>query len=301
MSSPDPEWGPRMGKVFMKSRRFVVTVTMVFIFSFFSGGIILSGISWAEEFSVPGLIEAWAQVTMKAKVSGTLGSIPAKEGDHVKEGSVLLELENQKEKAMIKLAEARLEKTKAALMEAKVVLQNSKKDLERKEMMKEIIPKKDLENARDLVLQHEASVSGKEGEVKEGEAELRLRTVELENTLIKAPFDGIVSQIPVRAGETVAALSTPICEVVHLDTLYVQVAVPIQYLPLLEKGMKVSIRVEKEMLSFNKRFVGEIWYINPIVDPTSRRFKVKVLLRNPHPMVRPGMIAEVLFPISSKR
>jgi len=278
-----------------------MTVMMVFIFSFFSGGIILSEISWAEELSVPGLIEAWAQVTMKAKVSGTLGSIPVEEGDRVKEGSILLELENQKEKAVIKLAEARLEKAKAALMEAKVVLQNSKKDLERKEMMKEIIPKKDLENARDLVLQHEASVFGKEGEVKEGEAELRLRTVELENTLIKAPFDGIVSQIPVRAGETVAALSTPICEVVHLATLYVQVAVPIQYLPLLEKGMKVSIRVEKETLSLNKRFVGEIWYINPIVDPTSRRFKVKVLLRNPHPMVRPGMIAEVLFPMSSKR
>jgi RND family efflux transporter MFP subunit len=274
---------------------------MVFIFSFLFGWVMFFGICQAEELSVPGLIEAWAQVTMKAKVSGTLGSIPVEEGDSVKEGSILLELENQKEKAMIRLADARLEKAKAALMEAKVVLQNSKKDLERKEMMKEIIPKKDLENARDLALQHEASVSGKEGEVKEGEAELRLRTVELENTLIKAPFDGIVSQIPVRAGETVAALSTPICEVVHLDTLYVQVAIPIQYLPLLEKGMKVSIRVEKETLSLNKRFVGEIWYINPIVDPTSRRFKVKVLLRNPHPMVRPGMIAEVLFPMSSKR
>jgi RND family efflux transporter MFP subunit len=219
----------------------------------------------------------------------------------VKEGSILLELQNEREKAMIQLAEARVEKAKASLLEAQVVLQNSKKDLQRKEMMKDVIPKKDLENAQDQVLQYEANVMVKEGEIKEAEAELHLRTVELENTRIKAPFEGMVTQIPVKAGETVAALNTSICDVVQLDRLYVQVAVPIQYLPLLEKGMKVSIQVEKDTLPFNKKFEGEIWYINPIIDPTSRRFNVKVLLRNPHPLVRPGMVAEVLFPMPSKK
>jgi RND family efflux transporter MFP subunit len=274
---------------------------MVLIFSFLSGWIILSGVSWAEEFSVPGLIEAWAQVTMKMKVSGTLGPIPIEEGDRVKEGDILLELQNDREKAMIQLAKARVEKAKASLLEAQVTLENSKKDLQRKEMMKDVIPKKDLENAQDLVLQNEAKVMVQEGEVKEAAAELRLRTVELESTQIKAPFDGIVTQIPVKAGETVAALNTSICDVVHLDRLYVQVAVPIQYLPLLEKGMKVSIQVEKDTILFHKKLGGEIWYINPIVDPTSRRFKVKVLLHNPHLLVRPGMIAEVFFPMPSKR
>ena len=262
---------------------------------------VLLGFSYAQEFAVPGLIEAWAQVTMKMKASGTLRPILIEEGDRVKEGSVLLELENDREKAMIQLAEARVEKAKASLSEVRVLLQNSKKDLERKEMMKEVIAKKELENAQDQVLQSEANVRVKEGEVKEAEAELRLRIVELESTQIKAPFEGIVTQIPVKAGETVAALNTSICDVVRLDRLYVQVAVPIQYLPILGKGMKVGIRVEKETLAFNKRFEGEIWYINPIVDPTSRRFNVKVLLRNPHSLVRPGMVAEVLFPIPSKK
>ena len=262
---------------------------------------VLLGFSYAQEFAVPGLIEAWAQVTMKMKASGTLRPILIEEGDRVKEGSVLLELENDREKAMIQLAEARVEKAKASLSEVRVLLQNSKKDLERKEMMKEVIAKKELENAQDQVLQSEANVRVKEGEVKEAEAELRLRIVELESTQIKAPFEGIVTQIPVKAGETVAALNTSICEVVRMDRLYVQVAVPIQYLPILGKGMKVGIRVEKETLAFNKRFEGEIWYINPIVDPTSRRFNVKVMLRNPHSLVRPGMVAEVLFPIPSKK
>jgi RND family efflux transporter MFP subunit len=284
----------------MESRR-LLGRTVAAIIIFFLGCGILFGICEAEEFTIPGLIEAWADVTMKMKVSGTLGPIPIEEGDRVKEGTILLELENSREKAMIQLAEARVEKAKASLLEAQITLQNSKKDLQRKEMMKDVIPQKDLENARDQVLVNEANAMVKEGEIKEAEAELHLRSVELENTQIRAPFDGVVTQIPVKAGETVAALNTSICDVVQLDKLYVQLAIPIQYLPFLVKGMKVSVQVEKDMLPFNKRFEGEVWYINPMVDPASRRFNVKVLLRNPNPLVRPGMVAEVLFPVPSKK
>lgn len=269
-------------------------VILVGLFLFF---ILIPRAESADGFSVQGLVEAWAQVNnMKAKVSGTIGAIKVLEGENVKEGHVLLELENSRENAMLKLAEARLEKARAGIKEAKVVLQNSKKDLERKEIMKEVIPQKEYENARDLVLQYEASILVKEGEIKEGEAEVLLRTAELGNTQIRAPFNGTVTQIHVKAGETVSALNTPICDVVHLDRLYVQVSVPIQYLTMLKKGMKVGIGVERDTPLFAKRFGGEIWYVNPVADPTSRRFKVKVLLRNPNHLVRPGMIVEVFFP-----
>ena len=283
----------KLDRLFGKTRAFILASLLIWVTSV--------GVCRGEEFSVPGLIEAWAQVTMKAKASGTLGPIPVEEGDLVKEGAVLFELENHKEKAMIRLAEARVEKAKASLAEVRVTLQSSRKDLERKEMMKEVIPKKELENARDLVLQHEATVKVREGEIREAEAELHLRNVELESTLIRAPFDGVIAKIHVKAGETVAALNTSICDVVHLKKLFVQVSVPLPYLPALEKGMKVSIRVEKDAQIFDRRFGGEIWYVYPIVDPASRRFQVKVLLPNPHSLVRPGMIAEVLFPVPTKK
>lgn len=255
----------------------------------------------AEEWSIPGLIEPWAQAIMKMKVSGTIGFIHVEEGQWVKEGDLLIELQNQRERAMLELAEARVSKAKASLLEAQVVLDNSRKDLERKELMKEVIPQKEYENARDKVLQSEAIFKIKEGELKEAEAELNLRKVELENTQLRAPFDGMITEIMVKGGETVAGLQSSICEVVQLDKLYVQVAVPLQFLPVLEKGMKVGVKVEKEAFPSLKRFVGEIYYINPMIDPASRRFKVKVYLGNPHPLIRPGMTAEVLFPSPSKR
>src|SRR3990170_8440277 len=116
---------------------------IVSIFIFVLGLGISHEVCRAGEFSAPGLIEAWAQVTMKAKVSGSVGRLLVEEGDQVKEGSILLELDNNREKAIIQLAEARLAKAKAGLLEVKVALQNSKKDLERKEMMKEVIPRKE--------------------------------------------------------------------------------------------------------------------------------------------------------------
>jgi RND family efflux transporter MFP subunit len=256
----------------------------------------LAGAARGEEFAVPGLIEAWNQVTMKTKVNGTVGAINVREGEDVKKGMVLVELENAREKAAIKLAEASLDKAKAALAEARVSLQNSRKDLERKEMMKDIIAKKDYENAKDAVLQNEANVSGREGEVKEAEAMLLLRTAELGNTMVRAPFDGTVTDVQVKLGETVAEVNTPICDVAFLDTLYIQVAVPVQYLPRLKRGSKVSVKIEKESPLFTKRFSGEIKYVNPIVDPTSRRVRIKVVLHNPSRLIRPGMVAEVIFP-----
>lgn len=266
----------------------------------------LSGIfqipsSQGGELSLPGLIEAWSQTTMKMKVSGTIGFLHMEEGQRVREGDLLLELQNEREKALLELAEARVNKAKASLLEAQVLLENSRRDFERKELMKEVIPQKDYENARDKVLQSEAIFKIREGELKEAEAELRLRMVELEYTQLRAPFDGMIIEVPIKRGETVAALQTPICEVVQVDKLYVQVAVPLQFLPVLEKGMKVGVKVEKEVFPSLRRFVGEIYYIHPMVDPTSRRFKVKISIRDSHPLIRPGMTVEVLIPISSKR
>ncbi len=71
-----------MRKVFMKNQRSIIKAVLFFGFLLF---LIKTPMATAQtqEFSAPGLIEAWAQVTMKAKTSGSIGSIEVKEGDHV--------------------------------------------------------------------------------------------------------------------------------------------------------------------------------------------------------------------------
>jgi cobalt-zinc-cadmium efflux system membrane fusion protein len=264
-------------------------VIILFIVVTFAGPV------FAEELSVAGLVEADASVQMRAKASGTVGRIKVKEGDQVKEGVVMVELENKREKAFIELARAKIESARAGIAERRIALESSKKELERKEMMKTVIARKELENAQDHVLQYEAAVLLKENELHEAQAELNLRKAELENTYLRAPFDGVVTAIHVEEGETVRALEDLICDVYSLKKICVKAAIPVDFIKFVDQETPVSVQVEKEIELSGKRLKGKVQYINPTVEPTSRTFGARIEILEPDRLVRPGMRANVIF------
>jgi RND family efflux transporter MFP subunit len=256
---------------------------------------VLAGHAAAEELSLVGIVEADASVRMKAKGSGTVARIMVEQGDKVTRNMVIVELQNTREKALIELAKTKVESARAGIEERKIALQNSRKDLERKEIMKEVVARKELENAQDLCLQYEAVVQLRENELREAEAELHLREAELENTYIRAPFDGMVTEIHVEQGETVRALEDPICDVFNMKKLFVRVAVPIGLIKFIDKKTPVSVDVEKELGLSDKRLKGEVDYINPTVEQTSRTSHARIQIFDSDRMVRPGMKANVIF------
>ncbi|MBW1895532.1 MAG: efflux RND transporter periplasmic adaptor subunit [Deltaproteobacteria bacterium] len=257
--------------------------------------VVAAGQAFAEELSVAGLVEASANVQMKAKASGTIGRIKVNEGDKVKEGIIIAELENKREKAFIELARAKIKSARMAIDERKIALESSRKELERKEMMKSVIARKELEIAQDHVLQYEAGVLLKENELQEAQAELNLRKAELENTYLRAPFDGVVTAIHVEEGETVRALEDPICDVFSLEKMFVKVAIPVGFIKFIDQKTAVSVQVEKEIDLSGKRLKGKVQYINPTVEPTSRTFGARLEILEPDRLVRPGMRANVIF------
>jgi RND family efflux transporter MFP subunit len=254
-----------------------------------------AGQAFAEDLSVAGLVEADASVQMRSKTSGTIGRIKVQEGDQVKEGVVMVELQNKREKALIELARAKMESARLAITERKIALESSRKELERKEMMKTVIARKELENAQDNVLQYEAALLLRENELQEAQAELNLRKAELENTYLKAPFDGVVTEIYVEEGETVRALEDPICEVFSLKKMFVKVAIPVGFIKFVETKTAVSVQVEKEIALSGKRLKGKVHYVNPTVEPTSRTVGARIEILDPDRFVRPGMRANVIF------
>ena len=161
--------------------------------------------------------------------------------------------------------------------------------------MKDVVARKELENAQDLCLQYEAVVQLKENELREAEAELNLREAELDNTYIRAPFDGVVTEIHVERGETVRALEDPICDVFDMRKLFVRVAVPIGLIKFIDKKTPVSVEVEKELGLSDKRFKGTVDYINPTLEPTSRTSHARIQILDPNRLVRPGMKANVIL------
>jgi RND family efflux transporter MFP subunit len=249
----------------------------------------------AREVVVRGTIKSTADVTMMAKVHGTVSRILIKDGEAAKKGDIIMEIENAREKAALALAVSKLGSARASLKEIEVVLENSRKDLKRKEMMKDIIAPKEYENARDQVMQHEAVLATRQADVSQAEAEVKVREAEIEDTYVRAPMDGIVSWIYVKEGETIQAYQTTLCEVTSLNDLYVEVALPINFIRALDKKMSIYINVEKGTMPAKNRFKGEVIYACPTLDASSRTFKARIRIISPSNMVRPGMVADVVF------
>ena len=116
----------------------------------------------------------------------------------------------------------------------------------------------------------------------------------VDDTTIRAPFDGLITARPVAAGEYVA-LTNKIATIVRIGTLKLQLQTPEQRAASVKLGMTVLARVA----AYPERdFQGKVTAINPAVDPNSRVFVLEAKFANPDAALKPGMFAtgRVLLP-----
>jgi multidrug efflux pump subunit AcrA (membrane-fusion protein) len=116
----------------------------------------------------------------------------------------------------------------------------------------------------------------------------------LEDTTVRAPFEGYITARPVAAGEYVS-LSSKIATIVRIGILKLQLQAPEQRAANVRTGMAVTARVSAYP---DHEFTGKVTAVNPSVDPNSRVFMVEARFDNPGAKLRPGMFAtaRVLLP-----
>jgi Cu(I)/Ag(I) efflux system membrane fusion protein len=106
---------------------------------------------------------------------------------------------------------------------------------------------------------------------------------------LRAPSDGVVSEILVREGQTVMA-GMPLFRVNGTATLWLEAAIPQAGIGGVGPGTKVEAMVSALP---GKTFTGEVETLLPQVDPTSRTQRARIVLRNPDDVLVPGMFAEL--------
>jgi multidrug efflux pump subunit AcrA (membrane-fusion protein) len=117
----------------------------------------------------------------------------------------------------------------------------------------------------------------------------------LDDTTIRAPFDGNITARFVAAGEYVGPPNNKIATIVRMSTLKLQLQTPEQRAARAKIGMSVAARVAAYP---DREFTGKVTAINASVDPASRIFIVEARFDNPDAALRPGMFAtaKVLLP-----
>jgi|WetSurMetagenome_2_1015567.scaffolds.fasta_scaffold30679_2 membrane fusion protein, multidrug efflux system len=117
-----------------------------------------------------------------------------------------------------------------------------------------------------------------------------------QNTLLKAPFSGIVTGKYFEDGEMYSgAPSSPtgksaVVTVMQINPLKVVVNLSEQYYPLIHKGMKADLTAD---VYKNEKFTGNVYRISPTITPSSRSFGVEIEVPNNSEKLKPGMYVRV--------
>jgi membrane fusion protein (multidrug efflux system) len=235
---------------------------------------------------VLGLVSADKRVDLIARVSGFLLEKSFQEGDLVKAGQLLFQIEPDQYKAGLSAAQADVASAQAQLNRATLDF-NRASDLYNKRST----PKSELDNAS-------AALDVAKAALQAAQARLEQADLNLRYTTIKAPFDGKVSDSPFSEGNFIKAESDVLASVVAIDQVEVTTGISDSVMGLSRFGdersglpgatidnVKVSIVISGK---YEYESIGEIVYVAPEVDRNTDTIKIKVRFPNPGGVLLPG-------------
>src|SRR4030095_16102252 len=119
------------------------------------------------------------------------------------------------------------------------------------------------------------------------QAAVDLKNRQLKDARIFAPFAGIVGARQISPGQVISR-NTTLTWLVDLDTVKVEVKVPEKYLGELKLGRPLEFKV---IAYAGETFQGEVYFISPQLEESTRRALVKVQIPNPDLKLKAGMFA----------
>ncbi len=233
---------------------------------------------------VVGSAQAMASVPLKTRVDSMIDKVLVKEGDRVKAGQPIFQLDDRAVKAQVAQARAVL-----ARDEAQLVLLRS--DLERTEQLVQTKTKssRDLESAKTLVAAQMATLEA-------DRAALQNLEVQASWYVISSPIDGRVGSIALKAGTAIRANDSSLLATVNqLDPIYVAFSVPQASIPALREAMAkgdVAVSVHQPSVA-GAPLTGRIAYIENMLDAASGTLGVKAAVVNPDEKLLPGEFVQV--------
>ena len=252
------------------------------------------------QLNATGYVVAQRKAAVASKATGRLEWLGVREGSVVKEGEVLARLENkdviatqQQAQANVAVARANLEQSMAELKDAERALARSR-DL----LVKNFVSAA----AHDIVVARQekaiAAISGFKAAIGAAEANARASQVAVEQTLIRAPFDGVVLTKNANVGDVITPFSSAlgsqaaVVTMADMATLEVEADVSESNLSKVKPGQPCEIQLDALPAS---RFRGVLLRLVPTVDRSKATVLAKVQFVDKDARILPEMSAKVAF------
>jgi len=264
---------------------------------------------------VVGTLAAEDEVTISAEAEGRVSRIVADLGDRVVAGQVLVELDREKSQYALDQQTASFARALAKygasdvnhlpaiedtpdVQKAFAELDQARQAAKRAEELgrRELLPKQAIDDADAMLRAKQASYNSAlqtakdlRADIDASTASMKLAQRQLQDSSIRAPFDGYVQKRLVSLGEYVK-MQAPVISVVRMDPLKVTAEIPEKMAPWVSLGQAVDLRVDAYP---DLAVTGKVSRISPAVNTTTRAFSFEARVPNEKALLKPGTFARV--------
>lgn len=247
-----------------------------------------------------GYVTARRQATVSSKVTGKVSEVLIEEGMRVREGQVLARLDDTNARAAYNLAAAQLDAARAELAETRVRRHEASLDLARVTdlVQRQVSSQADLDAATANLDALDARLASQQEAVRVAEEALAVARQSLDDTVIRAPFAGVVVAKNAQPGEMISPMSaggftrTGIGTVVDMDSLEIEVDVNEAYINRVAPDQPVEATLDAWP---DWKIPGHVIAIIPTADRQKATVKVRVGFEQLDPRILPDMGIKVAF------
>ena len=270
----------------------------------------------ARFIRVTGTLTAEEQAGVAAETAGRVVSTPVERGTPVREGTELIRLSAVETDASVKEAEANAAQIEARLAQsaagsfdvnrvpevanarANLALAESEFARIEKLLAERVVSQSEYDQRKTAVeaarQQFESAKNAAEQQyqaLQAARARVTLARKAASDTIVRAPFDGLIAQRMVSTGDYVTR-GMKVVEVVRITPLRVELTVPEQFVADVTVGQPVSFTVD----AFQGRtFQGRVRYVSPSLRADQRALTVEAVVPNANGELKPGMFATALI------
>ncbi len=260
-----------------------------------------SGANQASVLDASGYVIARRQATVSSKVTGKVTEVLVEEGQAVSEGEVLARIDDSNARAQLALAQSQLGAARAQLTEVRVQLDEAQRQLKRTRELaaRKLVSDQALDTAQANADGLAARLASTQANVTVAERSLAVQQRQLDDTVVRAPFAGVITITNAQPGEMISPLSaggagtrTGIGTLVDMDSLEVEVDVNENFINRVQPGQPVTARLNAYP---DWQIPAHVIAVIPTADRSKATVKVRIGFDLRDPRILPEMGIRVSF------
>jgi RND family efflux transporter MFP subunit len=248
-----------------------------------------------------GYVTARREATVAAQITGALTQVLIEEGERVTAGQILARLDDTAQQAALAQAQAQLAASQALLTQYQAQLDQAHRDLTRAQALVSVdaVSRQEAEQAQTQVNTLDAQIVGQQRQIDLARAQATGARVQLNYTVIRAPFSGVIIAKAAQAGEIISPISagggftrTGVGTIVDMDSLEIEVDVNEAYLNRVLANQPVQAVLDAYP---NWVIPAHVIAIIPTADRSKATVKVRIGIDRKDPRILPDMGVSVSF------